>query len=146
MDPSFGRRFENEARTLSRIAHPNICVLHDVNLDDPSYIVLEHLEGDALDQRIARAPLPFEDVPRIAAEICRALDTAHEAGIVHRDLKPANVMLTRTGAKLLDFGIAAEQRGDQAANLATAVALTLPGAGDRHARLHRARATAGNRR
>ena len=127
IDPSFGKRFENEARTLSRIAHPNICVLHDVDLGDPSYIVLEYLEGEALDQRIHRGPLPFEDVQRIGAEICRALDTAHKAGIVHRDLKPANVMLTRTGAKLLDFGIAVEHRGDKAANLTTAVALTLPG-------------------
>jgi Tol biopolymer transport system component len=127
MDPSFGKRFENEARTLSRIAHPNICVLHDVDLGDPSYLVLEYLEGEALDQRIERGPLLFEDVRRIGAEICRALDTAHKAGIVHRDLKPANVMLTRTGAKLLDFGIAVEQRGHTAANLTTAVALTLPG-------------------
>src|SRR6476661_8775361 len=119
MDPSFGKRFENEARTLSRIAHPNICVLHDVSLGEPSYLVLEHLEGDALEKRIERGPLPFDEVRRVGIEICRALDTAHKAGIVHRDLKPGNVMLTKTGAKLLDFGIAVEQRGHTAANLTT---------------------------
>jgi Tol biopolymer transport system component/tRNA A-37 threonylcarbamoyl transferase component Bud32 len=125
-DPSFNARFVNEARTLSQIAHPNICVLHDVGEGQPTYIVLEYLEGQTLADRIARGPLAFDEVRRIAVEICRALDTAHRAGIVHRDLKPANVMLTKSGAKLLDFGLAREHRGDAADATAT-MALTKAG-------------------
>src|SRR3982750_2029600 len=105
-DPVFTRRLENAARALSRIAHPNICVLHDVGVGNPTYLVLEYLDGTPLAERIARGPLPLEDVRRLGIEICRALQTAHTAGIVHRDLKPGNVMLTRSGAKLLDFGLA----------------------------------------
>ena len=125
-DPSFSARFVNEARTLSQIAHPNICVLHDVGEGQPTYIVLEYLEGQTLADRIARGPLAFDEVRRIAVEICRALDTAHRAGIVHRDLKPANVMLTKSGAKLLDFGLAREHRADAADATAT-MALTKAG-------------------
>jgi len=125
-DPSFSARFVNEARTLSQIAHPNICVLHDVGEGQPTYIVLEYLEGQTLADRIARGPLAFDEVRRIAVEICRALDTAHRAGIVHRDLKPANVMLTKSGAKLLDFGLAREHRAD-ALGAATTMALTEAG-------------------
>jgi len=124
-DPSFAARFAHEARTLSRIAHPNICALHDVGLGEPTYLVLEFLEGETLADRIARGPLPFEDVRRLGAEICRALETAHKAGIVHRDLKPANVMLTRSGAKLLDFGIASEH-GRAGTAATTRLALTQP--------------------
>ena len=125
-DPSFSARFVNEARTLSQIAHPNICVLHDVGEGEPTYIVLEYLEGQTLADRIARGPLAFDEVRRIAVEICRALDTAHRAGIVHRDLKPANVMLTKSGAKLLDFGLARDHRADAAGATAT-MALTKAG-------------------
>jgi Tol biopolymer transport system component len=125
-DPSFSARFVNEARTLSQIAHPNICVLHDVGEGQPTYIVLEYLEGQTLADRIARGPLAFDEVRRIAVEICRALDTAHRAGIVHRDLKPANVMLTKSGAKLLDFGLAREERAD-AVGATTAISLTTAG-------------------
>src|SRR4051812_41188325 len=126
-DPVFTRRLENEARALSRIAHPNICVLHDVGVGTPTYLVLEYLDGAVLTDRIAQGPLPVDEVRRLGVEICRALQTAHNAGIVHRDLKPANVMLTRSGAKLLDFGIALEQRAAPGTDPTTAIALTLPG-------------------
>ena len=112
---------------LSRIAHPNICILHDVGIGTPTYLVLEYLEGAPLAERIARGPLPFEDVRRLGIEICRALQTAHGAGIVHRDFKPGNVMLTRSGAKLLDFGIALEQPAAAGGDRTTALSLTMPG-------------------
>jgi serine/threonine protein kinase/dipeptidyl aminopeptidase/acylaminoacyl peptidase len=126
-DRAFRARFESEARTLSQLAHPNICVIHDVGeSDDVSYLVLEYLDGETLADRIARTPIPFDEARRIGVDICRALDAAHRAGIIHRDLKPGNVILTRTGAKLLDFGLArGHDRGDFGAT--TAVALTQQG-------------------
>jgi Tol biopolymer transport system component len=100
-------RFEREARAVSQLAHPNICVLHDVGREGATdYIVMEHLEGEALASRLLRGPLPMEEVLAIGTQVADALDKAHRAGIVHRDLKPGNVMLTRSGAKLLDFGLA----------------------------------------
>jgi serine/threonine protein kinase len=100
-------RFEREARTVSALNHPNICVLHDIGRDnDVDYIVMELIEGESLAQRLEGGPLPMNDVLKIGAEIADALDRAHQAGIVHRDLKPGNVMLSRTGAKLMDFGLA----------------------------------------
>jgi len=96
-------RFEREARTISSLNHPNICTLHDVG---DNYLVMELLEGESLADRVARGPLPLAEVLRIGAQIAAALDRAHRAGIVHRDLKPGNVMLTKSGAKLLDFGLA----------------------------------------
>jgi serine/threonine protein kinase len=126
-DPAFARRFESEARTLSRITHPNICTLYDIGLGEPTYLVLEFLDGETLADRILQGALPFEEVRRIGIDICRALETAHRAGIVHRDLKPANVMLTKAGTKLLDFGIAVEQ-ARAAISATTRLALTQPGA------------------
>ena len=126
-DPSFAARFANEARALSQISHPHICVLHDVGHGDPLFLVLEYLEGETLADRIARGALTVDELRRIGVEICRALETAHRAGIVHRDLKPANVMLTRSGAKLLDFGLARDDRRADDENLTTAVALTRVG-------------------
>ncbi len=96
-------RFEREARTISQLSHPNICTLFDVG---DGYLVMELLEGETLADRIARGPLPLAEVLRYGAQIAEALDRAHRAGVVHRDLKPANVMLTKSGAKLLDFGLA----------------------------------------
>ena len=96
-------RFEQEAKTISSLNHPNICALYDVGDD---YLVMELLEGETLADRIARGPLPTEQLLRIAVEITDALDKAHRRGIIHRDLKPENVMLTKSGAKLLDFGLA----------------------------------------
>ena len=100
-------RFEREAKTISQLNHPNICTLHDVGSDNGvEYLVMELLEGESLADRVGRGPLPLGDVFRYGAEIAEALDRAHRAGIVHRDLKPGNVMVTRSGAKLLDFGLA----------------------------------------
>jgi Tol biopolymer transport system component/predicted Ser/Thr protein kinase len=96
-------RFEREAKTISQLNHPNICTLHDVG---ENFLVMELLEGETLADRIAKGPLPIEQVLRYGAEIARALDVAHRAGVTHRDLKPANVMITRSGAKVLDFGLA----------------------------------------
>jgi len=96
-------RFEREARLISQLNHPNICTVHDVG---EGYLVMELLDGEPLSERIARGALPVPEVLRYATEIAGALDRAHRAGIVHRDLKPANVMITKTGAKLLDFGLA----------------------------------------
>jgi eukaryotic-like serine/threonine-protein kinase len=96
-------RFEREAKTISQLQHPNICTLFDVG---DNYLVMELLEGESLADRLARGPLPMPDVLRIGSQIADALDRAHRAGVVHRDLKPGNVMITRAGAKLLDFGLA----------------------------------------
>src|SRR5689334_1820746 len=96
-------RFEREAKTISSLSHPHICTLYDVG---DNYIVMELLEGETLEQRLQTGPLTIEQVVRIGIDVADALDKAHRHGIVHRDLKPANVMLTRSGAKLLDFGLA----------------------------------------
>ena len=101
------QRFEREAKTISQLSHPHICAMYDVgNQDGVEYLVMEFLEGETLFDRLARGPLPLEQVLRYGIEITEALDRAHRAGIVHRDLKPGNVMLTKTGVKLLDFGLA----------------------------------------
>jgi Tol biopolymer transport system component len=106
-NPQLRERFDREARTISALNHPNICTLYDVGSEgETDYLVMELLEGESLADRIVRGPLPFADVLRYGADIASALDRAHKAGIVHRDLKPGNVMLTKSGAKLLDFGLA----------------------------------------
>ena len=100
-------RFEREARTISGLSHPNICALFDIgDQGGVYYVVLEYLEGKTLADRIAKGPMPVSEVLKVGADIASALETAHRNGIVHRDLKPANVMLTKTGTKLLDFGLA----------------------------------------
>jgi len=106
-DPVRKQRFEREAKTISSLNHPHICVLHDVGSQDGlSYLVMECLEGETLAKRLEKGPLPLEQVLKFGAQIADALDKAHRAGIVHRDMKPGNIMLTTTGAKLLDFGLA----------------------------------------
>lgn len=102
-DPQFKLRFEREARTISQLSHPNICTLFDVG---DGFLVMELLEGETVADRIARGPMPLADVLRYGVQIADALGAAHRMGIVHRDLKPANVMITKSGAKLLDFGLA----------------------------------------
>jgi Tol biopolymer transport system component/predicted Ser/Thr protein kinase len=96
-------RFEREAKTISQLDHPHICTLFDVGDD---YLVMEYLEGESLADRLTRGPLPLSEVLRLGTQIAQALDRAHRAGVVHRDLKPGNIMLTKSGAKLLDFGLA----------------------------------------
>ena len=105
--PEARHRFEREAKTISALSHPHICALYDVgNQDGVEYLVMEYLEGETLAERLAKAPLPLPQVLRFAVEMADALDRAHRQGIVHRDLKPGNVMLTKSGVKLLDFGLA----------------------------------------
>ena len=106
-DPDLRQRFEREARAVSSLNHPHICTLHDIGREgDVDFLVMEHLEGETLAERLKKGPLPFEESLRYAVQIADALDKAHREGVVHRDLKPANVMLTKSGAKLLDFGLA----------------------------------------
>ena len=100
-------RFEREAKTISQLSHPHICALYDVgNQDGVEFLVMEYLEGETLSDRLVKGPLAFDQVLRYGCEIADALDKAHRQGIVHRDLKPGNVMLTKSGLKLLDFGLA----------------------------------------
>ena len=116
-------RFEREARTLSRIDHPHICTLYDVgNHDGTAYLVMQFLEGETLAARLAQGPMPVDQALRVGIEICDALTTAHRHGIVHRDLKPANIMLTKSGARLLDFGVARDTPVVQ-----SATDVTMPG-------------------
>jgi eukaryotic-like serine/threonine-protein kinase len=101
------QRFEREARAISSLNHPNICTLYDIgNQDGTEYLVMEYLEGETLSSRLARGTLPLRETLKIGMEVADALDKAHRGGIIHRDLKPGNVMLTKGGAKLLDFGLA----------------------------------------
>src|SRR5215471_1413185 len=100
------QRFEREAKTISALSHPHICALYDLgNQDGVEYLVMEYLEGETLAARLVKGPLPTEQLLRWGVEIADALDKAHRQGIVHRDLKPGNVMLTKSGVKLLDFGL-----------------------------------------
>ena len=106
-NPDLLARFEREAKIVSGLQHPNICVLHDIGKHEGmDYLVMEFLEGQTLAERLAKSPMKLDEALKISIEIADALDKAHKGGIVHRDLKPGNVMLTKTGAKLMDFGLA----------------------------------------
>jgi len=119
-DPVRKQRFEREAKTISSLNHPHICVLYDVGSQDGvDYLVMECVEGETLAKRLEKGPLPLEQVLKYGTQIADALDKAHRSGVVHRDLKPGNIMLTATGAKLLDFGLA-----KPTVPLATAATLT----------------------
>jgi Tol biopolymer transport system component len=105
--PEVRARFEREARTISQLNHPHICTLYDVgHQEGTDYLVMELLEGETLARRLEKGPLPVAEVLSLGTQIADALDRAHRAGVVHRDLKPGNVMLTKSGAKLMDFGLA----------------------------------------
>ena len=100
-------RFEREAKTIASLNHPHICTLYDTgHQDDTDFLVMEYIEGETLARRLVKGPLPLVQVLQYAVEIADALDKAHRKGITHRDLKPGNIMLTKTGTKLLDFGLA----------------------------------------
>lgn len=100
-------RFDREAKVISQLQHPNICVLHDIGSENGTdFLVMEFLDGESLSEKLKRGPLPTADLLEIAIEVAEALEKAHRAGIIHRDLKPGNVMLTKSGTKLLDFGLA----------------------------------------
>ncbi|HET9220016.1 MAG TPA: protein kinase [Terriglobia bacterium] len=106
-DREMKQRFEREAQTIAALNHPNICMLFDVGRQgDIDFLVMEHLEGETLAQRIERGPLPLDEALKVAVGIADALDKAHRKGVTHRDLKPGNIMLTAGGVKLLDFGLA----------------------------------------
>jgi eukaryotic-like serine/threonine-protein kinase len=105
--PETRQRFEREAKTISQLSHPHICALYDIGREgEADYLVMEYLEGETLSDRLSKGPLPLEQTLRYGIEMAGALEKAHRQGIVHRDLKPGNVMLTRSGVKLLDFGLA----------------------------------------
>ncbi len=106
-NPEVRARFEREAKTVSSLNHPNICTLFDVGAEgDVEYLVMELIEGETLAARLRKGPMTGTEILRLGAQIADALDRAHRAGVIHRDLKPGNVMLTRSGAKLMDFGLA----------------------------------------
>ena len=125
-NPDLRARFEREAKALSGFQHPHICTLYDVGREEsPSggidYLVMEYLEGETLAARIDRGALTTAEILRVAMAIAEALDKAHRQGVVHRDLKPGNIILTRGGAKLLDFGLAKERREAVAATVVTSL-------------------------
>ncbi len=121
--PDLKQRFEREARAISSLSHPHICRLYDVGSQNGTdYLVMEYLEGETLADRLMKGPLPLEQVLKVGGEVADALDKAHRQGIVHRDLKPGNIMLTKAGAKLMDFGLA---KGTAAAMSAVAAGQNL---------------------
>ena len=126
-DPEAKQRFDREARTISSLNHPNICTLHDVGHQDGiDYLVMEYLEGQTLADRLGKGALPIEQVLKYGVEICDGLEKAHRSGVVHRDLKPGNIMLTKTGAKLMDFGLAKASLASAAATSGLSATLATP--------------------
>ncbi len=126
-DPDLKARFEREARSISALSHPHICHLYDIGSQDGTdYLVMELLEGQTLAQRLERGPLPVKQVLERGIEIAEALEKAHKNGIVHRDLKPGNIMLTKSGAKLLDFGLAKPTGGMAAMTSASVNTMSKP--------------------
>jgi Tol biopolymer transport system component len=130
-DPQFRDRFEREARTISQLDDAHICALYDVGKENgTSYLVMQYLEGETLAARLEKGALAVSEALKFAIEIAGALDKAHRAGVIHRDLKPGNVMLTKSGAKLLDFGLAkanAVARGAVSILPTTPVSITAQG-------------------
>ena len=106
-NPEARQRFDREARAISSLNHPNICTLHDIgHQDGMDFLVMECLEGETLADRLTKGPLPTELALKYGVDICEGLEKAHKSGVLHRDLKPGNIMLTKSGAKLMDFGLA----------------------------------------
>jgi Tol biopolymer transport system component len=127
-NPDAKQRFEREARAISSLNHPNICTLYDVgHQDGVDFLVMEFLEGETLADRLLKGPLPPEQALKCGVEICEGLEKAHHSGVVHRDLKPGNIMLTKTGAKLMDFGLAKAAPGAKPAS--ASLTATLDNAG-----------------
>jgi eukaryotic-like serine/threonine-protein kinase len=117
--PELKQRMEREARAISSLNHPNICHLYDIGSQDGNdYLVMEFLEGETLAERLRKGPLPLNEILKVGTAVAEALSIAHRQGIVHRDLKPANIMLTKAGAKLMDFGLAKSAAGISGASSA----------------------------
>jgi eukaryotic-like serine/threonine-protein kinase len=125
-DPQFRERFDREARAISQLTHPHICTLYDVGkVGGTAFLVMEYLEGETLEQRLTKGVMPLDEALKIGIQIADALTFAHRHGIVHRDLKPGNVMLTKSSAKLLDFGLA-KTGGASAAAFGGSMTPTMP--------------------
>ena len=123
--PELKQRMEREARAISALNHPNICHLYDIgSQDNTDYLVMEFLEGETLAERLRKGPLPLNETLKIGIAVAEALSAAHRQGIVHRDLKPGNIMLTKSGAKLMDFGLAKSATTGTAAGVSTAPLLS----------------------
>jgi eukaryotic-like serine/threonine-protein kinase len=130
-NPDLRLRFDREARAISSLNHPNICALYDIGQQDGiDFLVMEYLEGESLSALLEKGPLPTADLLRIAIQIADALDKAHRQGLVHRDLKPANIVLTKNGAKLLDFGLAKWQASTMAEGMASITRTSSPLTGE----------------
>jgi eukaryotic-like serine/threonine-protein kinase len=128
-DPEAKERFDREARTISSLNHPNICTLYDVgHQNGVDYLVLEYLEGETLATYLDKGALSSDQVVRYGIEICEGLEIAHRTGVVHRDLKPGNIMLTKTGVKLMDFGLAKSLPASASANPSLTLTLSGPAA------------------
>jgi serine/threonine protein kinase len=126
-DSGHRARFEREAKSISSLNHPAICRLYDIGrVDDIDYLVMEYLEGETLSDRLQRGPLEVAETLDVAVQVADALDAAHRQGLIHRDLKPGNIMLTRSGAKLLDFGLAKLQGTHDSAHVEKAETQTNP--------------------
>jgi predicted Ser/Thr protein kinase len=130
-NPQLRERFDREAKAISSLSHPHICPLYDVgHQDGVDFLVMEYLEGETLAHRLKKGPIAAEQVLQYAIQITDALDTAHRHGVIHRDLKPGNVMVTKTGAKLLDFGLAKVRATDAAAGMTALPTQTTPLTGE----------------
>ncbi len=130
-NPDLRLRFEREARAISSLNHPNICSLYDVgNQDGVEYLVMEYLQGETLAARLERGPIPVDEILTYAVQIADALDKAHRQNLIHRDLKTLNIMLTKNGAKLLDFGLAKIQMGSGVITGMTGLTHTTPLTGE----------------
>jgi serine/threonine protein kinase len=129
--PQVRERFEREARAISSLSHAHICALYDIgNQDGIDYLVMEYLEGETLASRLKKGPLPPDQVLQCAIQITDALDTAHKHAVIHRDLKPGNIMLTKSGAKLLDFGLAKVRTAEAVAGMTALPTQTTPLTGE----------------
>jgi Tol biopolymer transport system component len=130
-NPQLRERLEREARAISSLSHPHICALYDVGQQNGiDYLVMELLEGETLAGRLKKGPLPTDKVLQYAVQITDALDTAHKHAVVHRDLKPGNIILTKTGAKLLDFGLAKMRAAEGVAGMTASPTQTTPLTGE----------------
>jgi serine/threonine protein kinase len=126
-NPQSRERFDREAKAISSLSHPHICPLYDVgHQDGVDFLVMEYLEGEMLAHRLKKGARPAEQVLQYAVQITDALDTAHRHGVIHRDLKPGNIMLTKTGAKLLDFGLAKMRAAEAVAGMTQLPTETTP--------------------